>query len=179
MRKILFLSLLFAATMLSAQSPVELPLWPDGAPNTNGLTGEQEDLKGGRVANVTHPSITVYRPAKPNGMAVIMCPGGGYARLAMNHEGHDMAAWFTTQGITYAVLKYRMPNGHNEIPLSDAEQAIRLVRKHAGEWVSTPAVSVSWEHPQADIWQLPLPRYTAATLPVPTSRYCSTPSSPC
>lgn len=65
MRKILFLSLLFAATMLSAQSPVELPLWPDGAPNTNGLTGEQEDLKGGRVANVTHPSITVYRPAKP------------------------------------------------------------------------------------------------------------------
>ncbi len=64
MRKILFLSLLFAATMLSAQSPVELPLWPDGAPNTNGLTGEQEDLKGGRVANVTHPSITVYRPAK-------------------------------------------------------------------------------------------------------------------
>lgn len=117
MRKNLFLSLLFAATMLSAQSPVELPLWPDGAPNTNGLTGEQEDLKGGRVANVTHPSITVYRPAKPNGMAVIMCPGGGYARLAMNHEGHDMAAWFTTQGITYAVLKYRMPNGHNEVPV--------------------------------------------------------------
>ena len=140
MRKILFLSLLFAATMLSAQSPVELPLWPDGTPNTNGLTGEQEDLKGGRIANVTHPSITVYRPAKPNGMAVIMCPGGGYARLAMNHEGHDMAAWFTTQGITYAVL---------------------------------------WEHLQADIWQLPLPRYTAATLPVPTSRYCSIPSSPC
>ena len=109
MRKILFLSLLFAATMLSAQSPVELPLWPDGAPNTNGLTGEQEDLKGGRVANVTHPSITVY-----------------------------MAAWFTTQGITYAVLKYRMPNGHNEVPLSDAEQAIRLVRKHAGEWGVNP-----------------------------------------
>ena len=116
MRKILFLSLLFAATMLSAQSPVELPLWPDGAPNTNGLTGEQEDLKGGRVANVTHPSITVYRPAKPNGMAVIMCPGGGYARLAMNHEGHDMATWFTTQGITYAVLKYRMPKGTTRFP---------------------------------------------------------------
>ena len=138
MRKNLFLSLLFAATMLSAQSPVELPLWPDGAPNTNGLTGEQEDLKGGRVANVTHPSITAYRPAKPNGMAVIMCPGGGYARLAMNHEGHDMATWFTTQGVTYAVLKYRMPNGHNEVPLSDAEQAIHLVRKHAGEWGVNP-----------------------------------------
>lgn len=65
MRKILFLSLLFAATALSAQKPVELLLWPDGAPNTNGLTGAQEDLKGGRVANVVNPSITVYRPANP------------------------------------------------------------------------------------------------------------------
>ena len=67
--------------MLSAQKPVELPLWPDGAPNTNGLTGNQEDLEGGRVANVVNPSITVYRPAKPNGMAVIMCPGGGYGAV--------------------------------------------------------------------------------------------------
>ena len=134
MKKTLFLSLLFATTMLSAQKPVELPLWPDGAPNTNGLTGNQEDLEGGRVANVVNPSITVYRPAKPNGMAVIMCPGGGYGRLAMDHEGHNMAAWFTTQGITYAVLKYRMPNGHNEVPLSDSQQALRIMRQHAQEW---------------------------------------------
>lgn len=138
MKKILVLSLLLVTTMLSAQKPVELLLWPDGAPNTNGLTGAQEDLEGGRVANVVNPSITVYRPEKPNGMAVIMCPGGGYGRLAMNHEGHDMAAWFTTQGITYALLKYRMPNGHNEVPLSDAEQAIRLVREHAKEWGINP-----------------------------------------
>lgn len=134
MKKILFLSFLFVSMALSAQKPVEIPLWPDGAPNTNGLTGNQEDLNGGRVANVVNPSITVYRPAKPNGMAIIMCPGGGYARLAMRHEGHDMAPWFTTQGITYIVLKYRMPNGHKEVPLSDAEQAIRIVRSHAGEW---------------------------------------------
>ena len=113
-------------------------MWPDGAPNTNGLTGEQEDLQGGRVTNVVKPSLTVYRPEKPNGMAIIMCPGGGYGRLAMNHEGHDMAAWLTAQGITYAVLKYRMPNGHDEVPLSDAEQAIRLVRRHAHEWKVNP-----------------------------------------
>ncbi|RHJ50896.1 alpha/beta hydrolase [Bacteroides sp. AM10-21B] len=138
MRNILFLSLLFVTTILSAQKPVELLLWPDGAPNTNGLTGTEEDLQGGRVANVVNPSITVYRPAKPNGMAIIMCPGGGYARLAMNHEGHDMAAWFMAQGITYAVLKYRMPNEHYEVPLSDAEQAIRLMRKHAKEWNINP-----------------------------------------
>ncbi len=71
-------------------------------------------------------------------MAVIMCPGGGYSRLAMDHEGHDMAPWFCGQGITYIVLKYRMPNGHCEVPLSDAERAIRIVREHAGEWNINP-----------------------------------------
>lgn len=126
------------SALLSAQKPVEIPLWPNGAPNSNGLTGEQEDLNGGRVANVVNPTITVYRPAKPNGMTILMCPGGGYARLAMNHEGHDMAPWFNAMGITYAVLKYRMPNGHREVPLSDAEQAMRLIRKHAAEWGINP-----------------------------------------
>lgn len=126
------------STLLAAQKPVEIPLWPNGAPNSNGLTGEQEDLNGGRVANVVNPTISVYRPAKPNGTTILMCPGGGYARLAMNHEGHDMASWFNTMGITYVVLKYRMPNGHREVPLSDAEQAMRLIRKHAAEWGINP-----------------------------------------
>lgn len=140
MKKILVLFFSFIiTTMIYAQKPFELPLWPDGAPNTNGLTGEQEDLDGGRVANVVTPTITVYRAACPNGLAVIMCPGGGYARLALGHEGHDMASWFNAQGITYVVLKYRMPNGHREVPLSDAEQAIRLVRQHAAEWNINPS----------------------------------------
>ncbi len=80
------------------------------------------------------PTLTVYPATKPNGLAVVACPGGGYIRLAMNHEGHDMADWFNAQGITYAVLKYRMPNGHSDVPLSDAHQAIRLMREHANEW---------------------------------------------
>lgn len=138
MKTIFFSILLSVATMLSAQNTFELPLWPAGAPNSNGLTGTEEDLEGGRVANVITPSITVYKADKPNGMAIIMCPGGGYARLAMNHEGHDMAPWLNAQGITYIVLKYRMPNGHYEVPLSDAEQAIRLVRQHAKEWNIRP-----------------------------------------
>lgn len=138
MKTIFFSILLSVATMLSAQKTFELPLWPAGAPNSNGLTGTEEDLEGGRVANVITPSITVYKADKPNGVAIIMCPGGGYARLAMNHEGHDMAPWLNAQGITYIVLKYRMPNGHYEVPLSDAEQAIRLVRQHAKEWNIRP-----------------------------------------
>ncbi|WP_071146376.1 alpha/beta hydrolase [Bacteroides ihuae] len=138
MKTILITVLLSLAMSVQAQKPIELPLWPNGAPNTNGQKGEEKDGENGRVSNIIKPDITVYCADKPNGMAIIMCPGGGYARLAMNHEGHDMAAWFNTQGITYIVLKYRMPNGHNEVPLSDAEQAIRLVRQHAAEWKIDP-----------------------------------------
>ena len=138
MKKIFLLSFLFVTTMLSAQKTVELPLWPNGAPNSNELSGAEQRQNNGEVSDVTEPTLTVYPAARPNGMAIIMCPGGGYGRLAMNHEGHDMAPWLNTQGITYAVLKYRMPNGHHEVPLSDAEQAIRLLREHAAEWGVNP-----------------------------------------
>lgn len=122
-----------------AQEPIVINLWPNGAPNSNGLTGEEEILENGRVANVTVPTLTIYPAQNPNGMAIIACPGGAYIRLAMNHEGHDMAAWFNTQGITYAVLKYRMPNGHFEATLSDVQQAIGLMREHANEWGIDPS----------------------------------------
>lgn len=139
MKKVILMSLLCIATTLMAQKPIEIPLWPNGAPNSNGLQGTEDDMGNGRVSNITSPSITVYKASRPNGVAIIMCPGGGYARLAMNHEGHDMASWFNEQGITYIVLKYRMPNGHCEVPLSDAEQAIRMTRSHAAEWNINPA----------------------------------------
>ena len=138
MKKIFILSFLFVSSLLSAQKPVELPLWPNGAPNNNELNGTEQERNNGGVSNVTSPFIKVFPAEKPNGMAIIMCPGGGYGGLAINHEGYDMAPWFNTQGITYVVLKYRMPNGHCEVPLSDAEQAIRLVREHAAEWGVNP-----------------------------------------
>lgn len=130
--------LLMSTLLLHAQTSVEIPLWPQGAPTDNGMRGTQEDLSGGEEAFIPHPSITIYPASRPNGMAIIMCPGGGYARLALGHEGHDMAAWFNAQGITYVVLKYRMPNGHWEVPLSDAEQAIRLVRQKAADFGINP-----------------------------------------
>ena len=137
--KILFSAfLIMLTTQLFAQKPIEIELWPDGAPNTNELTGEEVTADGGRVSNVTHPTLFVYRATQPTGMAVIACPGGGYARLSMNNEGHDHADWYNAQGITFVVLKYRMPNGHKEVPLSDAEQAIRIVRSHAEEWGVDP-----------------------------------------
>lgn len=86
-----------------------------------------------------NPGITVYKAEKPNGMAIIMCPGGGYVSQATGREGHDMAQWFNDMGITYVVLRYRLPQGDSNIPLADAEEAIGLVRRHAQEWGVNPA----------------------------------------
>ena len=87
--------------------------------------------------------ITVYLPseealAKSNGRFIVDCPGGGYKHLAMKHEGHDWAEYYNKQGIGYAVLKYRMPNGDRNIPLSDAYNAIRTVRDSAKVWHVNP-----------------------------------------
>ena len=110
-----------------------MKLWPDGAPNDNGIL--QEDLTDPDYPKNTREAILYVYPAeKGNGLSVVACPGGGYSILAMHHEGTDMAAWFNSQGITYAVLRYRMPNGHDEVPLSDVHQAIRVMRSHADDW---------------------------------------------
>ena len=130
MKKLFLMSLVFLSTMLAAQKPVEIKLWPNGAPNTNNMT---QQIENGPLY-VAEPTLTVYPAKEGNGMAIVACPGGGYTHLAMNHEGHDLANWFNSQGITYAVLTYRMPNGNNEVPLSDAQQALRIMRQHAAEW---------------------------------------------
>lgn len=134
MKKLFTMGLLMFTTTMFAQKPIEIQLWPNGVPNSNGITTPEKQIDESRVSDVTVPTLTIYRAAKPNGMAIVACPGGGYVRLATAHEGHDMAAWFNAQGITYAVLKYRMPNTHHDVPLSDALQAIRIMKQHADEW---------------------------------------------
>ena len=134
MKKFLSISIMLFSATLFAQKPIEIKVWPNGAPNSNGITTAEKQIDESRVSDVTVPTLTIYRSAKPNGMAIVACPGGGYVRLATAHEGHDMAAWFNAQGITYAVLKYRMPNTHHDVPLSDALQAIRIMKQHAEEW---------------------------------------------
>ena len=128
--------MLIISLMAAGQSsdPVIIKLWPDGAPNSNGLSGPENEMEGGRIGNISDPELLVFPAANPDGLAVIMCPGGGYSYVAAKHEGTDMADWFNSLGITFAVLKYRMPNGHAEVPLTDAQRAITLMRSHAGEW---------------------------------------------
>lgn len=128
----------FVFAQQQQQQKIIIRLWPNGAPTNSGLSGPEQQLENGRVGNITDPTLTVYPAKKGNGMAIITCPGGAYIRLAMNHEGYDMADWFNAQGITYAVLKYRMPNGHPEVPLDDVQQAIKLMRQHAAEWGVDP-----------------------------------------
>jgi len=83
-------------------------------------------------------NMQAFLPAQPTGRAVVACPGGGYSHLAMQHEGTDWAPYFNEQGIALFVLKYRMPKGDRNIPLGDAQQAIRMVRDSADAWGINP-----------------------------------------
>ncbi|MCM1111562.1 MAG: alpha/beta hydrolase [Clostridium sp.] len=140
MKRITFLSLLLAAALgAAAAEPVVLPLWPDGMPNDNGLTAADEQTQPGWIMSVAVPELTVYPADKPTGMAIVACPGGGYAGVAIDNEGHNFSGWMNDRGITYAVLRYRMPNkGHYDVPLSDAEQAMKIMCEHAEQWGLDP-----------------------------------------
>lgn len=117
---------------VSAKEPIELKVWPDGAPNPVPFNYSEERIQKDNI--VEEPVLLVYPAKDPNGLSVVACPGGGYGHLARYNEGTDMADWFNAQGITYAVLLYRMPQGHDDVPLSDALQAIRLMRANADQW---------------------------------------------
>jgi acetyl esterase/lipase len=133
------LVLLFVTTALTAQD-LTLKVWPNGAPNDNGMKEPEEKYDGVRVRNVSEAEMYVYLPDKEKntGAAVLICPGGGYWIEAMDHEGYDMAEFFKEKGVAGIVLKYRLPYGHHKIPSCDARRAMRLVRMHAKEWGIDP-----------------------------------------
>ncbi|HYQ56595.1 MAG TPA: alpha/beta hydrolase [Draconibacterium sp.] len=136
--KVLFLILSLSISIMAQDKVVKV--WPNGAPNDNGITEPEEKYDGVRVRNVTEAEMYVFSPdaEKNTGAAVLICPGGGYRIEAMDHEGYDIARFLQTKGITGIVLKYRLPNGHHEVPSSDARQAIRIVRANAEAWRINP-----------------------------------------
>jgi len=115
-----------AAMIECALGPVTIPLWPDGAPGALG-----EDVKD-------KPDITVYLPTdgRANDAAVVICPGGGYGHLAIDHEGKQVAEWLNSFGVTGVVLNYRhRDKGYGyPVPLDDAQRAMRLVRSKSALW---------------------------------------------
>lgn len=118
-----------------------LKVWPNGAPNDNGMTEPEEKYDGVRVRNVSEAEMYVYLPEKTNntGAAVLICPGGGYRIEAMDHEGYDIAEFLKEKGVAGIVLKYRLPYGHHEIPSCDARRAMRIIRQNSEEWGINPS----------------------------------------
>lgn len=139
---------------LSAQTPIQdqIYIWPGTAPGSDSVSVVElitdRDPSGGdcylnrSVSKVTQPSIKHFAPANPNGSAVLLCPGGGYALLAYDKEGYDIAQWFNDRDITAFVLKYRLPiDGHEKreyVPLQDAQRAMRYIRAHADSFGINP-----------------------------------------
>ncbi len=117
MKHLFFAIFMLLAPALLAQQVEQLKVWPD-------------------KPEASEAEIFVYHPTKREkpSPAVLICPGGGYVNLAMNHEGHDMAKWYASNGFVAVVLKYRMPKGVHFIPLSDAEQAMSIIRSNASAW---------------------------------------------
>lgn len=123
------LGLAIVGSTARADEPQTFPLWPDGAPGAVGT--EERDV----------PTITVHRPdpAKATGASVVICPGGGYAMLAKEHEGKEVAEWLNSLGVTGVVLTYRLgPRYHHPAMLHDAQRAIRTIRARAEDWKLDP-----------------------------------------
>jgi acetyl esterase/lipase len=141
---LVLITILFCSqTMLQAQSASpEMPLYPGPIPNTKAV-GNLEHVEfrndGTRfIYDTSLPTLTAYLPKTPNGMAVIICPGGGYSGTAIDKEGILVAQTLNEDGITAFVLKYRIPQDTAQIdkslaPLQDAQQAIRSVRRGASK----------------------------------------------
>ena len=101
----------------------------------NGLSGDETIRENGNIGNISdNARFDLYFPKKPNGQMVIVCPGGGYSIVSSYNEGVYVADWMTSHGVTVAVAKYRLPNGHWTVPLDDIHEIFRYCRAHAAEW---------------------------------------------
>ena len=126
------LLLLATAATLLAQRPVaeppSFPLWSQGAPGAQGA--DDKDV----------PALTPWIAKKPNGKAIVVCPGGGYGALANDHEGKQIAQWLNSQGISAFVLRYRLgPKYRHPAMINDVQRALRTVRARAAEFKVNPA----------------------------------------
>ena len=102
--------------MTLAHTPTVIPIWPNGAPGSEGWTHQEQETAGPLpyatlcVRNISRPTLTAYLPdpARATGAAVIVCPGGGFAFLSIDKEGTDVAHWLNARGVAAFVLKYRV-----------------------------------------------------------------------
>jgi acetyl esterase/lipase len=141
-----FLGMVVGPLRAQDQSPEVVLLWPEGAAESKDVSETEQTNERGKpgspdraIRNVTQPSLEIFRAEKPNGAGVLIMPGGGYGSVVIDKEGREVARWFNSIGITAAVLKYRLPNTAThrfgeEVPLRDAQRALRYVRSKAADW---------------------------------------------
>lgn len=147
MKKWIAFTMLLFCTKSYSQN-LKIDLWPEGKIPFSINNAQQEKIdvtEVTRISKVQIPQIEVFLPNKRSatGQAVIICPGGGYARLSYDWEGTDFAKLLNAHGIAAFVLKYRLPDSltsthPDQVPLLDAKQAIRMVRTRALEWNINP-----------------------------------------
>ncbi|MFN3299873.1 MAG: alpha/beta hydrolase [Sediminibacterium sp.] len=142
-------STIFILSMFVAIAQQEIPLYTGRIPNSKNCdTNNETEINqlGREVYKVVNtPTLTIYEPTNkdPQKPAILICPGGGYAVLAIHHEGHDVAKAFSAIGITAFVLKYRLPNdscmtNKEWVPLIDAQSAIKYIRNNAYKYAINP-----------------------------------------
>ena len=145
-----FLWLIWIASSLAVAAPPEIILWPDGVPEPSVPNDPPESTVTGadgltRRFNVSNPRLFAHLP-KPNGNqlrpAILIVPGGGYARLADEHEGRDVCPWLNEQNIAAFQLAYRTPTNQQQQPeagpVQDLRRAIAIVRSRAAEFHVDP-----------------------------------------
>lgn len=122
------------ARLTSGTSPVVVNLWDNKKPqHTIAVTAPETMDHNGHIENVSTPTLAIYPADKERntGVSVIICPGGAYYLLSYTKEGTRFAEWLAENGITAAVLKYRLPDGNHHIPTEDASRAFELMRENA------------------------------------------------
>ena len=111
------------------------------APHSNEETKDESRNKAGNFLHTSQTVLYLFKAdkKKATGQGVVICPGGGYSAVCIEREGFKLAEYFQSIGITAVVLKYRLPNyGHKEVPLEDAQEALRYLRKYGKRWKVDP-----------------------------------------
>ncbi len=138
MKRLFTLLLVLCALPALAQDygqDMTIKIWDNStAPHSNEITAA-ETSNNNVIVNTTETVLYIFKadPAKATGHAMLVCPGGGYSSVCIEWEGYKVAQWLASQGVTCGVLKYRLPNGHKEIPLEDTTEALRTMRRRSKE----------------------------------------------
>ncbi len=127
----------------------EIPLWPGSPPGAPSVLPVEQVIETGNarrpgrmVKGIARPRMKVFRPSRPNGAALLVTPGGGYSVIVIDVEGYEVGPWLSERGWTVFVLYYRLPGegwaNRADVPLADAQRAMRLIRSRAAQYGFDP-----------------------------------------